>query len=83
MKRRAPLEPSNEERYAAHVIREHHRGRTIARILDDDPYLRNRLTDEARRRVLERPEVIRAVAADTAAARGEGGASAHPPRSIL
>ena len=68
MTRRALLESSHEERYAAHVIREHHLGRPIERILDD-PYLRNRLVEEARKRLIERPDVIRAVADDTATAR--------------
>ncbi len=34
----------------------------------DDPYLKNRTTDEQRLRLLERPEVIRAIGEDTAEA---------------
>jgi hypothetical protein len=49
-----------EERLAAYVIREHDRGRTVADILED-PYLRNRTTEQQRSRLLERPEVIRAI----------------------
>jgi hypothetical protein len=49
-----------EDRLAAYVIREHGRGRTVADILED-PYLRNRTTEQQRRRLLERPEVIRAI----------------------
>ena len=41
-------------------------GRSLEDILDD-PYLKNRATDEQRLRLLERPEVIRAVGEDTAA----------------
>ena len=67
MARRVLLESSDEERFAAHVIRKHHLGRPIERILED-PYLRNRLVEGARQRLVERPDVIRAVAADTAAA---------------
>jgi hypothetical protein len=57
----------NEDRLAAYVIREHGRGRTVADILDD-PYVRNRSTEQQRARLLERPDVIRAVGDHTAAA---------------
>ncbi len=56
---------SREDQLAAYVIREHGLGRSIEDILDD-PYLRNRATEEERRRLLERPDVIRAVGEDTA-----------------
>ena len=49
-----------EDRVTAYVIREHERGRTLAEILDD-PYVRNRLTPQQAERLLDRPEVIRAV----------------------
>jgi hypothetical protein len=39
------------------VIREHERGREIDEILDD-PYVRNRLSESQRARLLERPELI-------------------------
>lgn len=61
---------SKEEALAAYVVREHRKGRSLAEILDD-PYLKNRATDEQRLRLLERPEVIRAVGEDTAAVAAE------------
>lgn len=57
---------SKEETLAAYIVREHRIGRSIEDILDD-PYLKNRCTDEQRLRLLERPEVIRAIGDDTAA----------------
>jgi hypothetical protein len=50
---------------AGYVIREHRAGRPLEEILDD-PYLRNRATDEERLRLLDRPDVIRAVGEDIA-----------------
>jgi hypothetical protein len=61
---------SKEESLAAYVVREHRSGRSLEDILDD-PYLKNRATDEQRLRLLERPEVIRAVGEDTAAMAAE------------
>jgi hypothetical protein len=55
---------SQEERLAAYVIREHDRGRSLDDILDDR-YLLNRTTPEQRARLLDRPEVIRAIGDDT------------------
>ena len=55
---------SQEERVAAYVIREHERGRSLAEILED-PYVRNRLTPIQRSRLLDRPDIIRAVGDDT------------------
>jgi hypothetical protein len=51
---------SAEERVATYVIREHERGRPLAEIMEDK-YVQNRLTPEQRRRLLDRPEVIRAI----------------------
>ena len=51
---------SGEDRVAAYVIREHSRGRTLAEIMEDH-YVQNRLTPEAQRRLLDRPEVIHAI----------------------
>ena len=51
---------SGEERVAAYVIREHDRGRDLAEILEDR-YVQNRLTPDQRERLLDRPEVIKAV----------------------
>ena len=61
---------SKEEALAAYVVREHRQGRSLEEILED-PYLKNRATDEQRLRLLERPEVIRAVGDDTAAMAAE------------
>jgi hypothetical protein len=61
---------SKEESLAAYIVREHRQGRPLDEILDD-PYLENRATDEQRLRLLERPEVIRAVGEDTAAMAAE------------
>jgi hypothetical protein len=54
---------AKEERLAAYVIREHDRGRPLAEILDD-PYLRNRATEQERARILDRPEVVHALGRD-------------------
>jgi hypothetical protein len=61
---------SKEEALAAYVVREHRQGRSLEEILED-PYLKNRATDEQRLRLLERPEIIRAVGEDTAAMAAE------------
>jgi hypothetical protein len=55
---------SQEERLAAYVIREHDRGRSLDEILNDR-YVQNRATPAQRARLLDRPEVIRAVGDDT------------------
>ena len=55
------------DRLSAYVIREHARGRSLSEILDD-PYIRNRSTPEQRERLLDNPDVIRALGADTVAA---------------
>ena len=62
----APRGSSKEEALAAYIVREHRLGRSIEEILDD-PYLKNRASEEQRRRLLERPEVIHAIGEDTAA----------------
>jgi len=54
---------SHEDRVAAYVIREHERGRALAEILDD-PYVRNRCTPQEIERLLDRPELIRALGDD-------------------
>ena len=54
---------SAEERVAGYVIREHERGRALSEILQDR-YVQNRLTPEQRNRLLDRPEVIRAIGDD-------------------
>ncbi len=55
---------SAEERVAAYVIREHDRGRDLSQILEDR-YVQNRLTPDQRKRLLDRPEVIKAIGNDT------------------
>jgi hypothetical protein len=55
---------SQEERVSAYVIREHERGRNLEDILED-PYVRNRLTPQQRSRLLDRPDIIRAIGDDT------------------
>ncbi len=55
---------SQDDRLAAYVIREHDRGRTLEEILNDR-YLLNRTTPQQRARLLDRPEVIRAIGDDT------------------
>ena len=52
-----------EERVAAYVIREHDRGRTLSEILEDR-YVKNRLSAEQQRRLLDRPEIIEAISGD-------------------
>jgi hypothetical protein len=65
---------SNEERVAAYIIREHERGRPLSEILDD-PYIRNRTTPHERERLLDRPELIRALGDDViASVRNSGSA---------
>ena len=54
---------SHEDRVAAYVIREHERGRALGEILDD-PYVRNRCTPQEVKRLLDRPELIRALGDD-------------------
>jgi hypothetical protein len=66
----APRGISKEEALAAYIVREHRQGRSLEEILED-PYLKNRATDEQRLRLLERPEVIRSVGEDTAAMAAE------------
>jgi hypothetical protein len=63
---------SNEERVAAYVIREHERGRSLNEILDD-PYVKNRTSPLERDRLLDRPEVIRALGRDVVQAVREAG----------
>jgi hypothetical protein len=55
---------SQEDRLAAYVIREHDRGRTLEDILNDR-YILNRTTASQLQRLLENPEVVRALGQDT------------------
>jgi hypothetical protein len=54
---------SREERVAAYVIREHGLGRSLDDILGDR-YIQNRLTPLEQHRLLDRPELIRALGDD-------------------
>ena len=58
---------SADERVATYIVREHDRGRDLADILDD-PYVTNRLSPHDVTRVLERPEVVKAIGDDIAEA---------------
>jgi hypothetical protein len=49
---------------AQYVIREHQRGRPLSEILEDR-YVQNRLSKEQVSRLLDRPEVVRALGATT------------------
>jgi hypothetical protein len=57
----------NEDRIAQYVIREHHRGRPLSEILDDN-YVKNRCTPGQIERLLDRPEVVRALGQDVVSA---------------
>ena len=54
---------SSEERVEMYVIREHGRGRGLEEILQDR-YVQNRLSTEQQMRLLDRPEIIRAISSD-------------------
>lgn len=55
---------SMEERVVAYVIREHGRGRALSDILEDR-YVQNRLSEQQRLRMLDRPELIQALGDET------------------
>ena len=57
---------SAEERVSAYIIREHQRGRDLNEVLRDR-YVQNRLTPPQQQRLLDRPELIRALGDDTVA----------------
>jgi hypothetical protein len=57
---------SAEDRVAAYVIREHSRGRSLEEILEDR-YVQNRLTPQQQQRLLDRPELIKAIGDDAVA----------------
>jgi hypothetical protein len=56
--------PSQEDRLAAYVIREHDRGRSLEEILNDR-YILNRASPQQLRRLLENPDLVRALGNDT------------------
>jgi hypothetical protein len=53
----------NEDRIAQYVIREHHRGRPLGEILEDN-YVKNRCSGEQIQRLLDRPEIVHAIGDD-------------------
>jgi hypothetical protein len=55
--------PSQDDRLAQYVIREHSRGRSLDEILQDR-YIVNRTTPQQRARLLDRPELVRALGED-------------------
>jgi hypothetical protein len=57
---------TQEERVAAYVIREHERGRSLDDILED-PYVRNRCSATETARLLDRPDILKAIGDDMAA----------------
>lgn len=56
-----------EERVVEYVIREVHNGRRLMEVIDD-PYVRNRLSEEKRAHVLENPEIVDALEQEIRAA---------------
>ena len=58
---------TREERVAAYVIREHDRGRSLSDILED-PYVRNRCSPREIARLLDRPDILKAIGDDMAEA---------------
>ena len=56
---------TQEDRVAAYVIREHDRGRSLHEILED-PYVRNRCSERGVARLLDRPDVLKAIGDDMA-----------------
>ena len=51
------------DRMATYVLREHERGRPLTEILED-PYIKNRTSEEQRARLLDNPDVVRAISHD-------------------
>ena len=49
-----------EERTVEYVVREVHQGRRLMEVIED-PYVRNRLSDEKRAEILENPEIMDAL----------------------
>ena len=58
---------AKEDRVATYVIREHADGRALDEILADH-YVQNRLSPQQQARLLDRPDVVQALGADTVAA---------------
>ena len=58
---------NKEDVISEYVIREHHRGRALAEILQDR-HVTNSLSPERINRLLDRPEIVHAVGEDVIAA---------------
>jgi len=56
-----------EDRVSAYIVREHERGRPLKEILED-PYIRNRCTEQELARILDQPELIHALGESDVAA---------------
>lgn len=56
-----------EERVVEYVIREVHNGRRLMEVIED-PYVRNRLSDDKRAHVLENTEIVEALEQEIRAA---------------
>jgi hypothetical protein len=52
-----------EERVVDYVVREVHKGRRLAEVLDD-PYVRNRFDADKRNEIFENPEIAEALEAE-------------------
>ena len=65
---------TQEDRVAEYIMREHDRGRSLVEILDD-PYVRNRCSQAEVARVLDRPDVLKAIGDDLAKSAKAGLAS--------
>jgi hypothetical protein len=61
----------SDEQVATYIVREHRQGRTLDDILDD-PYVKNRCSQQDVARVLESPEVIQALGDDIVAEHLQG-----------
>jgi hypothetical protein len=55
---------SQEDRLAAYILREHNRGRSLQEILQDR-YIVNRTTPSQLQRLLDNPDLVRALGNDT------------------
>jgi hypothetical protein len=58
---------AKEDRVATYVIREHADGRALSEILADH-YVQNRLSPQQQARLLDRPDVVQALGAESVAA---------------
>jgi hypothetical protein len=61
----------SEKQVATYIVREHRQGRSLDDILDD-PYVKNRCSQQDVARVLDSPEVIQALGDDIVAEHLEG-----------